>query len=214
MEDFDFGAPLKETLETLKVYIDRQVRYNKLLLGKKLGEASYYGVLLVLFAFLASLILIFLSFAFVWWYANSGYGETHIGFLIISLFYTLIGVVIYLARNRLIGNPIRKGLGSILYDEEEADHVDTIHFNSIELLNHKIHKSKVNLEDQEEVLKEQFAGLGEAYTFMSISQRLIKNAYQSVLTTSTVARFTYLLVKRLKEGKKKNRKKEPPQIEE
>ncbi len=213
MENIDFGAPLKETLETLKVYIDRQVQYNKLLLGKKLGEAAYYGTLLLMFSFLAVLILLFLSFGFAWWYSDSGYGEIHTGFFIISLFYVLIGFIIFLGRNKLIANPIRKILGSILYEEEE-DHNETIHFSKKELLDHKIHKSKANLEEQEEILKEQFAGLGEAYTFTSISQRMIKNAYQSVMTTSNIARFTYLMVQRLKGGKKKKQKKEPPQINE
>lgn len=214
MENTNFGTPLKEALESLKIYIDQQVRYNKLLLGKKLGDAAYYGTLLFIFGFLASLILIFLSFGFVWWFSDNGYGETHTGFLIITLFYALLGIIIYFARKRLIANPIRKILGNILYDDEDDDHDVTINFSSLELLNHKIHKSKVSLEEQEEVMKEHFAGLGNAYTFTSISQRLIKNAYQSVMTTSNVARFTYLLVQRLKGGKKKKQKKEPPQIEE
>lgn len=214
MENIDFGAPLKETLETLKNYIDRQVQYNKLLLGKKLGEAAYYSTLLLMFSFLGVLILIFLSFGFVWWFSDKGYGAMHIGFLIISLFYALVGIVIYLSRNRLIANPIRKILGNILYDEADDDHNVTINFSSTELLNHKIQKSKKNLDEQEEILKEQFSGLGEAYTFTSISQRMLKNAYQSVMTTSNIARFTYLMVQRLKGGKKKKQKKEPPQIEE
>ena len=213
MENIDFGAPLKETLETLKIYIDHQVQYNKLLLGKKLGEATYYGILFLILSFLAVLILIFLSFGFAWWFSDSGYGEIHTGFFIVSLFYVLIGFIIFFGRNKFIANPIRKLLGSILY-EEEKDHKETIHFSKKELLDHKIHKSKNNLEEQEEVLKEQFAGLGEAYTFTSISQRMLKNAYQSVMTTSNVARFTYTLVKYLKGGKKKKSKKEPPQVED
>jgi len=214
MEDTNFGAPLKETLETLKTYIDRQVQYNKLLLGKKLGEAAYYSTLLLMFSFLAVLILIFLSFGFVWWFSESGYGEIHTGFFVISLFYAILGVVIYFVRNWLIANPIRKILVKILYDDGDDDHKLTINFSNIELLNHKIHKSKEALQEQEEVLKEQFSGLGDAYTFTSISQRLIKNAYQSVMTTSNVARFTYTLVKYLKGGKKKKGKKESPQLED
>jgi hypothetical protein len=214
MENADFGAPLKETLETLKFYIDRQVQYNKLLLGKKLGETAYYGSLLLFFSFLGTLVLIFLSFGFVWWFSDNNYGKTHIGFLIISLFYVLLGLVVYFTRKRLIGNPIRKLLGEILYEEEEDEGNESFHFSSKEMLNHKIQRSKDKLKKQEEVLKEQFAGLGDAYTFTSISQRMLKNAYQSVMTTSNIARFTYLLVQRLKGGKKKQRKKEPPKIEE
>jgi len=214
MENINFGEPLKEVLNNLKIYIDRQVQYNKLLLGKKLGEAAYYGTLLIVFGFLAAIILIFLSFGFVWWFSESGYGATHTGFLIISLFYALVGFIIYLARKQILGNPIRKLLGEILYEEDEEDDNQSSHFSSMELLNHRIHRSKEKIERQEEVLKEQFSGLGEAYTFTSISQKLIRHAYQSVMTTSNVARFTYSLVKYLKGGKKKKNKKDPPQLED
>lgn len=218
MENTDFGTPLKETLESLRIYIDRQIEHNKLLLGKKLGELSAYVALLFILSFLATLILIFISFAFVWWFSGKSYGETYIGFLIVAVFYALLGVVVYLSRNRLIFGPIRKLLGSILYDEENDEGNETIHFSSLALLNYKIQKSKESLEKQEEILKEQFAGLGEAYTFTSISQRMLKNAYQSIMTTSNVARFTYLLIKRLKGGKKKKMEKghenQPPQLEE
>ena len=214
MENTNFGAPLKEAFDSLKVYIDQQVKYNKLLLGKKMGNVAYYGTLLFLFGFLASLILIFLSFGFVWWFSDSGYGDTYIGFLLISLFYAILGTIIYLTRKRLIAKPIRKILGNILCDQEDEDHDVTINFSSLELLNHKIHKSKLSLEEQEKVMKEHFSGLGEAYTVFSISQRLLKSVYQSAMTTSNIARFTYLLVQRLKGGKKKKHKKDPQQIEE
>jgi hypothetical protein len=214
MDDTNFGGPLQEVAESLKNYFDQQIHYQKLKLGKKMGEVSAYVTLFFIIGFLSTLALIFLSFAFVWWYAGTHAGEMFIGYLIVTAFYALLIVLIYLLRFKIIFNPIRKLLGSILYDKEDDDHADTIHFSSFELLNHKIHKSREALNEQENVLKEQLSGLGEAYTFTSISQRLIKNAYQSVMTTSNVARFTYLLVQRIKGGKKKKRKKEPPQIEE
>ncbi|MCF6341750.1 MAG: hypothetical protein L3J31_02970 [Bacteroidales bacterium] len=205
--------PLKETFEGLRVYVDRQIKYNKLLLGKKLGELFAHLALSVILGFLATLVLIFLSFAFVWWFSGNGYGETYVGFLLVTLFYALLGFVVFLSRNRLIYGPVRKLLGNVLYEEDDAAH-EAIHFSSLTLLNHKIQKSKENLEQQEEILKKHFAGLGEAYTFTSISQRMLKNAYQSVMTTSNVARFTYLLVKRLKGSKKKNPKKKADRLEE
>jgi hypothetical protein len=214
MEDTNFGEPLKEVVESLRSYLDQQIHYQKLKLGKKMGEVSAYVTLFFIIGFLLTLALIFLSFAFVWWYAGTHAGEMFIGYLIVTAFYVLLMVLIYLLRYKIIFNPIRRLLSSILYDKEDDDHAETIHFSSFELLNHKIHKSKEALLDQENILKEQLAGLGEAYTFTSISQRLIKSAYQSAITTSNVARFTYLLVQRLKGGKKRKRKKDQPQIEE
>ena len=214
MEDTNFGEPLKEVVESLRSYLDQQIHYQKLKLGKKMGEVSAYVTLFFIIGFLLTLALIFLSFAFVWWYAGTHAGEMFIGYLIVTAFYVLLMVLIYLLRYKIIFNPIRRLLSSILYDKEDDDHAETIHFSSFELLNHKIHKSKEALLDQENILKEQLAGLSEAYTFTSISQRLIKSAYQSAITTSNVARFTYLLVQRLKGGKKRKRKKDQPQIEE
>lgn len=214
MENSDFGAPLKEALESLRVYIDQQIDYNKLLLGKKMGAIFSYVTLFLLLGFLATLVLIFLSFGIVYWLADSEYISTHFAFLIVAFFYILIAVVIFTWREKIIFGPIRKLLGSILYDDESAENDETIQFSSSELLNHKIKKSKAELEKQEEILKVQLEELGEAYTFTSISQRMLKNAYQSLMTTSNIARFTYLMVQRLKGGKKKKQKKEPPQIGE
>jgi len=213
MEEVNFGGPLKEVVESLKNYLDHQIQYQKLKLGKKLGEVSAYVTLFFIIGFLSTLALIFLSFAFVWWYAGTHAGEMFIGYLIVTAFYVLLIVLIFLLRHKIIFNPIRKLLSNILYDKEDDDHADTIHFSSFELLNHKIHKSKEALIEQEDVLKEQLAGLSEAYTFTSISQRLLRSAYQSMMTTSNVARFTYLMVQRLK-GKKKKREKEQGEIEE
>jgi len=214
MEHTDFGGPLKETLESLRVYIDQQIDYNKLLLGKKLGEMFSYITLFLLLGFLATLVLIFLSFGIVYWLADSKYISTHFAFLIVALFYILLALLIYLLRERMIFGPIRKLMGGILYDDESEENDETIQFSTSELLNHKIQKSKAELKKQENVLKEQLEGLGEAYTFTSISQRMLKNAYQSIMTTSNIARFTYMMVQRLKGGSKKNKRKEPPQIEE
>ncbi len=206
MEDTDFGAPLQEAFESLKDYFDQLLEYNKLVMGKKAGEFFAFTMLFVWLGLLAALILVFLSFAFVWWFSGMGFGETYVGYLIVSLFYFLLGLLIFIYREKLIFNPIRKLLGNILYEDDEEEADEAIHFSTKELLDHKIIKSKKSLQYKEAEMKKHFSGLGETYTFSSISQKLFKTAYQSIMTTSNIARFTYLLVRKLKSGKKKKHK--------
>jgi len=47
MENIDFAAPLKETVEGLRNYIDQLIGYNKLVFAKKMGELSSYLALLI-----------------------------------------------------------------------------------------------------------------------------------------------------------------------
>jgi hypothetical protein len=56
-----------------------------------------------------SMILVMLSFAFVFWYGSNA-GTYYHGFLIVSITYMLIGLVIYYFREPLLMNPLIKKL--------------------------------------------------------------------------------------------------------
>jgi len=82
----DFRQPISELVDELKAYVNLQLEYNKAAYRKKtaelLGQLMLYMMLLGVSVF----VLMFLSFAFVNWYAAQG-GTRMGGFLWVTAFY-------------------------------------------------------------------------------------------------------------------------------
>jgi hypothetical protein len=206
MEKEDFGAPLRNAVEGIKLYVAQQVAYNKLLLSKKMTELSARMVLFLLILGISGFVLLFLSFAFASWYEYH-YGELYVGYLILAGIYLLLALVIYIFRKELIFNPIRKITGGILFSEATEKDVAEA-FSSVENLNLQIVKAREKLKKEEEELKADIDALGEFYSLSNIFQQFTKNAFNTFITTSNIARATYLLVQKLK------RKKKPDQLKD
>jgi hypothetical protein len=200
MEKEDFGEPLRDAIEGIKSYVAQQVAYNKLVLSKKLTELSGRLVLLLIIFGISGLILLFLSFAFANWYAYN-YGELYIGYLILVAFYFLLAAIIYTLRGPFIFNPIRSITGKILFSEDDDHEVD-VTFNSVENLNIQIKRSRETLKQEEENLREVLDELSQKFTLSNIVQQFAKSTYDSILTTSNVAKITYFIFQKLKRKKK------------
>ena len=165
-------------------------------------------LLLVLGGFL----IFFLSFAFVEWF-NEIYLSKYHGYLIVSGFYFIILIIIFLFRKLLIFNPIRKLFGEIMVGEESDNPEDIISFRSTAKLTLNLKKHKKDIDLKEKDLKEKFEKLGNQITIGNIIQTVAMNAYSSFVTTSNIVKTVYSLIKRLTGGKKKVKrsKKRPPQ---
>lgn len=201
MEQTDFNAPLINALEGIRLYVNQLVAYNKLLLSKKMTELSARLVLFLLIFGISGLVLLFLSFAFANWYAFN-YGELYVGYLILVGFYFLLATIIFVFRQALIFTPIRRITGAILFSDDEDSEDLVTAFNSVASLNNELKKAVDNLSQEEEDLKLKFEELNGLYTLPNIVQHFARNAFQSILTTSNVARVTYFIAQKLK-GKKK-----------
>lgn len=119
----------------------------------------------------------------------------------------MIAIIIIIFREQLIFTPIRTITGKILFNEEDDDEVASV-FNSVASLNIQIKKYREDLKQEEEILKEKIDELSQFYTVPNLLQQLAKTAYDSVITTSNIAKITYFIVQKFK------RKKKPKQIEE
>ena len=208
MEKVDFNTPLINALEGIKLYFSQQITYNKLLLSKKMTEMSARLVLFLLIFGLSAFILVFLSFAFAYWFSEN-YGKMHTGFLIIAVFYFILGVIIFIFRKPLIFQPIRKITGGILFNNgKDNNNITIATFDSRGSLDIQIKSTLDDLNEQETDLKETFDQLSRQYTLTNIAQQFARKAYSSILTTSNIAKLTYFLVQKLK------RKKKPKQIKD
>ncbi|MBU3927694.1 MAG: hypothetical protein KKB74_07790 [Bacteroidetes bacterium] len=205
MKGNQIGSAFQDSFESLKSYIDIQVKYNKLVLTQKLGDITSYFALLFIVTALAGGLLFFLSFAFVYWFAKTTDLDVYIGYLIIAGFYlVLIGLIINY-KERLLFSPIRNLLGSILFENEiQGSAVNSFRNKEsvtkmIEDLDHQIHQ-------HQEELTSKFHILQESLTLANISQQLFQNIYSKVVTSGNVARLAFLLIKRLKQKSSKKKK--------
>lgn len=203
-EKIDLGAPMRDTLDEIKKYLDQLFAYNKLIFTKKIGELTSYLTLLMILALFATLILIFLSFGFVWWYSGGNTDRMFIGFLIVAGFYALLALIIFFSREGLIFKPIRKALGNIIFNDINTN-VRKETFESSEMLDAKIKFSKEMLQNKEEKLNGLIRDLGEVYTLENLSKHFFQNVYNTFVTTSNVAKIVYNFVKNIK--RKQNLKK-------
>ena len=205
MKGNQIGSAFQDSFESLKSYIDTQVKYNKLVLTQKLGDITSYFALLFIVTALAGGLLLFLSFAFVYWFAKTTDLDVYIGYLIVAGFYlVLIGLIVNY-KERLLFSPIRNLLGSILFEDEMPGSAVNSFKNKesvtkmIKDLDHQIHQ-------HQEELTSKFHVLQESLTLANISQQLFQNVYSKVVTTSNVARIAFLLIKRLKQKSSKKKK--------
>lgn len=205
MEGNHLGIALQDSLESLKSYLDNQVKYNKLILTQKLGDITSYFALLFIVSALAGGLLLFLSFAFAYWFANITHLDVYIGYLIVAFFYGLLIYLIIKFKEKLLFRPVRNILGSILFEEEMG--VDENPFSNKEDLKRKIKETHEEMHEQQEELKIKFHTLSESLTISNISQQVFRSAYNSLVTSSNIAKMAFLLVKRLKGRSKDNKHK-------
>ena len=205
------GIPLKETIEEFKLFIDKEIKYNKLVWTKRMGELSSYLLLLVLLLAFGSFVLLFISFAFAGWFEDiTGLG-IGTGYIVVAAFYALLGIIVFIYRQKLIFNPARKILGRILFDDDESINT-TYTFESKEALSKHIKKEHIKLTEQKEKLNNKINELGNSITFTNIAHQIIGKAYDSFLTTTNIAKFAFNMVKKIKwfteKGKRKEKRKQ------
>jgi hypothetical protein len=209
-EKENINAPLHHALEELKNYFTQQITFNKLLLSKRLSELSAGLLLFIMLAVLATLALLAFSSAFVYWFSYYFNQETYVGYLILTGFYLIIGILVFIFRNKLVFNPIRKLYGEILFLDEEGKKTNNIAsgtFQNKETLNETLDKMRDDLSAQEEDLKTIFDDVSNQYTLRNIAMQMAKNAYSSFVTTTNIAKAAFLLLKKVKGKKKRHHKK-------
>lgn len=205
MENEDLSRVLVEALEGIKAYFIQQITYNKLLLSKKMTALSAKLILYVILLFVGSFILLFLSFAFANWYAVR-FGEIYFGYLILSAFYLLLGIVLLVFRKPLFFQPLRKQIGDMFFSDDDDSGIDLNTFTSASNLDIEIQKAQVALELKEEALKEHFDEVGRQYSLPNLVEHFVKNAVQSIATVANIAKISYKLVRKLIPNKNKTKK--------
>ena len=207
MGNADIKQPVKSLIDELKKYIDLQLEYNKVTYRKKsaemMGQLILFAMLFGIFVF----VMMFLSFAFVNWYAAQG-GTRTTGFLWVTAFYLLIALIIYAFREPLIFSTLRKILGKHLSSMQEKQFIAGASFADEKMTDKYLEHLKDNNRKEESSIRQQVHALRETFNMVNITKALIHSGVQAFVTTRNVIQTAFQLTQKLKSKHKKRARKE------
>lgn len=118
MAKSDLSKSVSSITEVLKDYLNLKLDLLKLKIVEKSSNAGIYffTFISVLFAFFG--VIIFLMFAFSFWYGEMT-GNLAQGFLISAGVFFLVMILVYLLRKIIFGRSLIKSFASILFEEDE-----------------------------------------------------------------------------------------------
>jgi hypothetical protein len=205
MEDHSLKQPIRETISELKEYLDLQIKYQKMVAAKKTSKISSFSALFLILFALCSSFLLFLSFAFVWWFSDGDNTRMYEGYLIVTGFYAIIAIAFIVFRKTLLVNPVRKFLTDLFFEEAEEEGDETltrVNLRDEESFNVMLLEEKKNIKEKEEILQEKFKEVEENFSFVNFAKMAIGTIMNSYVTTATVAKLAFKAIGGLKHRKK------------
>ena len=102
----------------IKAYIQTEIELIKLLFAEKLSKilSNFLAIMVLIWLLLIGILFASLSLAFL---IGERLGKMSTGFIIVSLIYLLLAVVIWYLRERIIRIPILNGILSQLFDSQK-----------------------------------------------------------------------------------------------
>ncbi len=179
--------PTKNSVDYLKNYINLKTDIVLLNISKKMSDAAAVFVFAIIMGFVVLFISLFLSLSLSTWLADVLH-MPGMGNLIVSLIYTIIAIILYKYREKLILKPIKNLMSksmdfSDLHNESSIEKDETID-NSI------IH-AKTKLKGIEADIDQNIIDIKQYYSFDELKNRFIESIYsdpKSILSTLMILR--------------------------
>ncbi len=174
----DISQSFTQIQKELSNQINLRTQLAGLLLSRKMAGIASQLITMLIIAGLFSMILLFLSFAFVFWYGEQ-VGTYYHGFLMISLVYTLLGVVVYLNRKKLFLDPIVKKMnekGHLAIKNEENPEIE---INSIEDLNRQTELTRLRIQFSDITLEQQWQKMGNELSPSRLINKWLERSWLS-----------------------------------
>ncbi len=118
MDTDKFQKNLDETFDNIKSYVNLKTELFKIIIFERVARVLTKLFTLIILIFLLFFVMLFLSLGFVHWYGENGGLVTH-GYLIVAMFYLIVGFIFFLARKKIFFNPIIKGFSDTALEDEE-----------------------------------------------------------------------------------------------
>ncbi len=193
----DFTRPVSELTAEAKRYLNLRIGLAGMVINKRMAEFTSQLISMLLLAGIFAMVMFMLSFAFVFWYGKN-VGAYHEGFLIVSLLYTIIGVLIYKYKRQLLLDPLIKKLNEkhqLLDDSMDSDLPPA---ENLEMLNKQLEIRQLQIKYSELSMQKQLDDLGNALS----PTRMMNSLLVSALTSSTMLMKSASLLLRLMKRKK------------
>ncbi len=173
--------PLKEITGEVRSYINLRVAQLSLSFSKVFARLYAVVVLAVILLLLAGMVMLMLSFAFVFWYGSKA-GTYYHGFLIVALFYVLTGLLVYLFRRKLFIDPVIRSIMRRINEDLAAEGLIPTVRNTLELET-QLELISLKIKQSEHHIETKFAEMGESLNPAKLAKQLIGG----LLSSSTVA---------------------------
>jgi hypothetical protein len=122
MESPKISESIADLTDQVRNYVRLRIDLFKLTLTEKLATLTTTLLISIIFFIVFLFFTLFLSLAFIFWFKEYA-GEAYIGALIVAGFYILVGIIVYLLRDRLFLNRVVAQISKILIEEEEENEV-------------------------------------------------------------------------------------------
>jgi len=122
MESPKISESIADMTDQVRNYVRLRIDLFKLDLTEKLATLITTLLISIIFFIVFLFFTLFLSLAFIFWFKEYA-GAAWAGSLIVAGFYILIGIVVFVLRDRLFLNRIVVQISKILLEEEEEDEI-------------------------------------------------------------------------------------------
>ena len=102
----------------VKDYINTKIEITKLRLAEKTSQVVGNVIAILIVAVLFLFVVVFGSLAGAWALSDM-IGKPYAGFLIVAGFYLLLGIIVWVARGRLIRFPVMNALIKMLHKKDD-----------------------------------------------------------------------------------------------
>lgn len=196
----DFTRPLKNLHLAIQGHISNRLNYLGLQMGMRMTAYSARIVSLVILTGLISLIMLMLSFAFVFWY-GSQVGPYHHGFIIAGLFYLLLALLFYVNRKKLLLDPIARQTAKQAHISGGLDD-ELGPVKNLDDLKKREEILKLKIQHSELVMQQKLQELSAAYAPGNIAKTVLGNLLTSTAVLTKIAIITTNVLAQRKAKKK------------
>jgi len=120
MEQKKIFESIADLIDQVKNYVQLRINLFKLNLTDKLATLTTTLLISIILFIVFLFFTLFLSLAFIFWFREY-VGAAYIGALIVAGFYILLGIVVYLLRDKLFLNRVVAQISKIFLEEEDEN---------------------------------------------------------------------------------------------
>jgi hypothetical protein len=199
----EFTRPVRQLSSAAKKYINLRLNQIGLILAKRMAEITTSIITALLIAGFLAMIMLMLSLAFVMWY-GSAVGSYAQGLLIVAAFYFLLGVVFYIARKKLISDPVVRIMNRHKTFTDISDSGENIPVNNMDDLEKRIELLKLQVQYTELQMEQNLHEVGDNLKLARILETLL----DQILSSSIIIRILDYFFNNKKRKKKDKDKKD------